>query len=370
MSIDDPKKPDDNIIRFQQAKGSYDNPQNLQTPVQFLTIQQLLNMPESTWLIENLIPDCACGQIFGQSQSYKSFISLHIALCICTGHDFFGHDTRQGQVLMMCGERIIDLPKRILGWQEHYEIDIENNHNILFTKGCFDICHTIKTKQFVSYLQWLKTHHQFNPDLIIIDTFSKAFGRNENSTEDMGTFLRNLDTIKNATSSAIMLVHHTGHTDQKRARGNSRLPDDLDFCILCERTEKFHANLTVTKQKDADCLENLPINLHPVHSDRGETLVATPFHNTFTPADILNDGHQHDLIDDPPDQPPDDKQQQALALLDDLLGEHQLGTIPLKDFRDACCEAGIYDRKNWSRTLKRLVAQDLVKIDGNCISRP
>ena len=93
--------------------------------------------------------------------------------------------------------------------------------------------------------------------LIEIDTLAKNFGTgDENSTRDMTAFLAGMDALRMATGAAVSAVHHCGHGEKGRARGNSSLPSGLDFCYRVERAgdcvDNFVTTLTTEKCKDGE----------------------------------------------------------------------------------------------------------------------
>jgi RecA-family ATPase len=60
--------------------------------------------------------------------------------------------------------------------------------------------------------------------LVVIDTLARAMaGGNENASEDMGAFVRNVDRVRSATSAHTMIVHHSGKNKAAGARGHSSL---------------------------------------------------------------------------------------------------------------------------------------------------
>ena len=48
--------------------------------------------------------------------------------------------------------------------------------------------------------------------LIVIDTFQRNFVGNENSAEDVGNFINQLDKLISDYGCCVCLIHHSGHT--------------------------------------------------------------------------------------------------------------------------------------------------------------
>ncbi|MSP95445.1 MAG: hypothetical protein EXR00_09265, partial [Alphaproteobacteria bacterium] len=58
----------------------------------------------SKWLIRNLIPEDAIGMFFGASGTYKSFITIDLALHVAHGLKWCGARTQRGLVLFIAAE--------------------------------------------------------------------------------------------------------------------------------------------------------------------------------------------------------------------------------------------------------------------------
>ena len=57
-------------------------------------------------------------------------------------------------------------------------------------------------------------------------------GLDENNAKDMGELIRTADKLRDDYKCAIMLVHHTGHAHQDRARGSTAFKGALDTEII------------------------------------------------------------------------------------------------------------------------------------------
>ncbi len=95
--------------------------------------------------------------------------------------------------------------------------------------------------------------------LIIVDTLARHINGHENDTLDMGTFVNHIDALKYRLGAAAIVVHHTGHQDTGRARGNTSFRAALDTEMICDK-----GTLTFTKSKDAEPPEKIEFKLHQV----------------------------------------------------------------------------------------------------------
>ncbi len=121
--------------------------------------------------------------------------------------------------------------------------------------------------------------------LVIVDTLARNFGPgDENSTQDMGAYVRLCDWVRIEFGCTVMILHHVGHGDKTRARGNTTLRGALDVEYRVMKDEAGIVNVECTKAKDFDApparrytLQNVPLpwvdeDGLPVH---GAALVST-----------------------------------------------------------------------------------------------
>lgn len=165
------------------------------------------------WLIDGILPAGGLGIIAGKSKIGKSWLVLHIALCVAGGLPAFGRiQTKKSSVLYLALEdnerRLQDRIRKLIGPDEIPEALGMFTEWVTVDDGCFG-----RIELFL----------EFNPDcrLIIIDTFGKIRGRpdSRNSSvyqqdyKDMGAF----KTLADKHNVSILLVHHTRKQDASDA---------------------------------------------------------------------------------------------------------------------------------------------------------
>ena len=74
------------------------------------------------WQIKDIFERKTYGQIFGPTGSGKSFVVLDMAYCIAAGIDYHGHETKQGNVVYICGEGFSGLNRRLRALQGKYNL--------------------------------------------------------------------------------------------------------------------------------------------------------------------------------------------------------------------------------------------------------
>jgi RecA-family ATPase len=109
----------------------------------------------------------------------------------------------------------------------------------------------------VSTLRESISHLPHPPTLVVVDTLSQTFSGDENSSTDISSYLRLLNThLRAAFNATVIVVHHTGHVASERPRGSSAITANLDFLLGCFRpnADALAAQIEVIKQKDGDKL--------------------------------------------------------------------------------------------------------------------
>ncbi|MDA9949610.1 helicase RepA family protein [Paracoccaceae bacterium] len=94
------------------------------------------------------------------------------------------------------------------------------------------------------------------PQLIIIDTLARHMGGlDENNAKDMVKLILTADKLKDDYQCAVMLVHHTGHSHQDRARGSIAFKGALDTEIIVNQLGDYDLTTRCEKQKDGTPFE-------------------------------------------------------------------------------------------------------------------
>lgn len=210
----------------------------------FIAPSQLLNKHlETESLVGNLVKQGTTGQIFGPSEAGKTFIALDLSLSIATGMDWNGYKCQQGLVVYCVGEGWSGFRNRILAWQ------IDNGHpDISLFRTSRDVINfdgpelTAASDELKLYEQ--ETGHKVA--LIVIDTLARHLDGDENSSSEISKFINKVDGLRSDfPGSSAIIVHHSGHGKDDRARGSSALRAAMDFEINCNKN-----TLTFTKMKD------------------------------------------------------------------------------------------------------------------------
>lgn len=205
------------------------------------------------WLVEDLMFCGDVGMTYGASGSGKSFLMVHMGVCIARGVPFLGKATRKGGVIYQAGEGGKGLVKRLKAYRQHFNAWSEEPNFILLPERVDLFSPDGDTDAFIDEcLAW----QACIPDplaAIVIDTFSTASpGANENASEDMGRMLLAGERLNKATGAAVIYVHHKNAAGE-RERGHSSLRANIDTAIEVIRDEDSdYRTMRLAKLKDGE----------------------------------------------------------------------------------------------------------------------
>lgn len=232
-----------------------------------LSISDLEDAPPPSWLMTSMLPKTGLAILVAPSGGFKSFIALAWALSIASGRPWLGHDVTQGPVAYWAGEGQAGLITRIAAWRQVAGDPVLTGFHVI--PDAMDL--TTDCDQFVASVT------QLSPRLVVIDTLARAFGAgDENSTRDMGAFIKVADRVREATGALVLLVHHTGKDLERGMRGSSALLGAAD-CVIGLRRQGPRLTVInkapIGKQKEAEEFDDIHLISRRVEVTRHGQLV-------------------------------------------------------------------------------------------------
>ncbi len=109
--------------------------------------------PRPTFLVEGLLQDCTTSAIVAPPGEYKTFVAIHLALCVTCGRHFFGRRTRKGRVLYILSEGGDGCVLRLQAWAKQHEVALPDELEII--PRAVQVC---KTEQLDTLISTLKRH--------------------------------------------------------------------------------------------------------------------------------------------------------------------------------------------------------------------
>jgi putative DNA primase/helicase len=215
-----------------------------------------------SWLVKRWIQSQALVMVHGPSGGGKTFVVLDWCLRMASGHrEWAGHKVRQGNVVYLAGEGHHGLRGRVAAWKHHHA-PTGKMAMWLSKDGC-DLNTPTGYLKVVEQVRMLPNP----PSVIVVDTLHRFLAGDENSAQDAKTMLDACNALMMEFDCSVILVHHTGVSDeaQHRARGSSAWRGALDIEIsIVPGKEGIPMQIVQRKSKDAEMAETVHVELQQV----------------------------------------------------------------------------------------------------------
>jgi hypothetical protein len=167
---------------------------------------------------------------------------------------------RPASVVYLAGEGHHGLRGRVAAWKHHHK---SGKLNMWQSKDGCDLNTPEGFRRVVDSVSTLPSV----PSLIVVDTLHRFLLGDENSAQDAKTMLDACNALMNKFGCAVLLVHHTGVSDeaQHRARGSSAWRGALDIEIsIVPGKPGQPMQIVQRKSKDAEMAEPVYAELRSI----------------------------------------------------------------------------------------------------------
>ncbi len=200
------------------------------------------------WLIKGVLPKARLGVLFGASGSGKTFVALDLAFSVARGIAWRTRRTMRARVVVIAAEGGSGLGKRGQAYAQHHGFDLRTVHDLHIITAAPNFLDGDDISEVIAEIKNLG-----EVDLIIIDTLAQVTpGANENTSEDMGRALGNINLLHDATGAMNLAVHHAGKDLSKGSRGWSGIKAAADVQIEVLRHEDGRREIVIEKMKDGE----------------------------------------------------------------------------------------------------------------------
>jgi len=236
----------------------------------FATAHELASNPRrADWLIAGAFERGSFGLLFGDPGSGKSFLALAWSCAIASGLGWLGRGVQAGSVVYVAGEGFAGLGRRLNAWSQHHASPLDATP-LFVTRAPKNLIDPAHVAALLVELMALPQPIA----LVVVDTMARATpGMNEDRASEVGAFVAACDRIRSELRAAVLVLHHSPHSDKTRAKGSIALKGAVDFeAALTTTTEDGVVRLTCTKMKDGEPFA--PIFLRFLSVGEGETTSA------------------------------------------------------------------------------------------------
>ncbi len=201
-------------------------------------------------IVEGVLTAGGMSMMFGESNSGKSYLAIHLAICISLGLPWLGRRTERGAVLYVAAEGAWSIRLRLAAYRKQFGRDVGRFGLIPQAVNLTDP--NIDVDRLIELIQQQQSTLGEPIALLVIDTVARVMGGgDENAAQDMGRLVSAGDRIRQTTGAHLLYIHHAGKDASKGARGHSSLRAALDteIEVTADEASKTHT-AHVTKQRD------------------------------------------------------------------------------------------------------------------------
>ena len=213
------------------------------------------------WLVKHWVQAGALIMVHGPSGGGKTFVVLDWCLRMAAGmDDWCSNKVRPGSVVYLAGEGHHGLRGRVAAWKHHHQAGRLSMW--LSRDGC-DLNTPTGYAKVVEQVRMLPKM----PAIIVVDTLHRFLSGDENSAQDTKTMLDACGALMREFSCAVLLVHHTGVSEeaQHRARGSSAWRGALDIEVsIVPSKNGSPMEIIQRKSKDAELAKTVYVRLEQV----------------------------------------------------------------------------------------------------------
>lgn len=235
--------------------------------IQVVTSGEVLMMDDPLWLVDGMLPEQGTFQLYGDSNTGKSFVVLDLLLAIATGEKWLGYFpvNKTGPVVYVAAEGGFDLKDRVSGWGiAHGDFEPLNFQAVIEQGLDLRLQHDVD--------QLMDVLRPMEPVAIVFDTWALHMpGGDENSAKDAGQVIAVLKRMSAELHALIGTVHHTGKDASNGARGSSAMRAAWDIEFLMTGTQLIHTKARASAKHEpiGIVMASVPVHL----SDERTTLI-------------------------------------------------------------------------------------------------
>jgi hypothetical protein len=234
-------------------------------PYRHETHADIMAEPEQPYLIEELVPEGAFFQVFGDPKAGKSYLMMTVGLCVATGRDFAGLKVKKGRVLYIIAEGgRRRFAERVEAWvlktasdeaaasngdkaeiEHKIRLDLAANWRLITRSVMVDLPTAVEQTLSAGPGPW---------EMIVVDTLVRNFSGAMNDQEAMAKFIQGVDSMR-GDKTAVGVVHHSGHGTKTRGAGSVALDGGLDLAIRVSREDNLRVLELVLSRHTPDGLK-------------------------------------------------------------------------------------------------------------------
>jgi hypothetical protein len=214
-----------------------------------LSYSEMVQLRPPVWRIDNVLPEGASAVLFGESNSFKSFLAIDLACSIALGIPWHGQNVTPGHALYVASESAHGIAtKRVPAWMARHEIHPDQRRGIFLRSAPPLLDDPDSLKIFITDI--LSVHPLA---AIFYDVLAGTMKGSEKDTDVIAAWVRIVAEIAAQFEVTQLFVTHSPYSDSGRIRGGTHLWGSFDTRLKADGDrEKRTTVLSVERHKDHD----------------------------------------------------------------------------------------------------------------------
>ena len=183
----------------------------------------------AVYLVKDLIPASSLVLIWGEPKCGKSFWLFDVLMHVALGWEYRGLRVKAGTVVYIALEGASGFKRRVEAFRRRHPEAKGAEFYLIFAPLDLIRDHKALVASIRAQLSALDT-----VAVVAIDTLNRSLRGSECSAEDMPSYVRAADAIRDAFDCCVPIIHHCGHNGG-RPRGHSSILGAADTQIAVKR---------------------------------------------------------------------------------------------------------------------------------------
>ncbi len=200
------------------------------TRYRLLTDTEVEAFEPAQGILGDLLFEDSTAYLFGDSDTWKTFIAVSWGLCIATGRKWLDLPVKQGPVVYVPAEAARGIGKRITAWKRAH--GVTESVDFFVIPMPVNLLDLRATPELIAAIGAHPRLVGRKPAVIIFDTLARSMdGGDENDTADANRITAAAGALKAEYGCNVLFLHHSGNQFTHRMRGNSAFRGNADTTI-------------------------------------------------------------------------------------------------------------------------------------------
>jgi AAA domain-containing protein/DnaB helicase-like protein len=195
-----------------------------------MTDVEIQELQPARGIVGDILFEDSIAYLFGDSDTWKTFVAISMGLCIATGRDWLGREVVQGPVIYIAAESARGIGKRIKAWKLYHRVS--DRTDFYTVPVPVNMLSRDAIARLILSIRAFPQLANRNPLMIVFDTLSRSMeDGDENSTADANKVTSAAGMLKAEFGCCVLILHHNGKDASRGMRGNSAYRNNADTVI-------------------------------------------------------------------------------------------------------------------------------------------